>query len=274
MASTSSSPSSRRPIRTPGKNTIASPPLAHFVVGVVDRSGSMASMGNAPPEQMRAQMLELKAEAEKSGVSTHMTITTFDNTVETFMDNVKLENNDSLPTYADFQRGLQPRGTTRFYDTVYEALDALEMTRDAYLAALPYLVKRLSPTVVCSIMVLTDGADNSSTKHNRASVAARMTLARANGVNAIFLAANIDAGAEGSALGFAKQATVQMDSSYAGASQVMRAVSAGLRQASCGADDVDYNQMANQGRADKGSGRSGASNPHPVMPPMPILRRY
>ena len=292
MASTSSSPSPkslRRSARKIGTSDSKPLPLAHLVHAAVDRSGSMASMGNAPPEQMRAQMMELKEEAEKTGVQTSMSVITFDSTTEIFMDNVPLEGNNALPEYKDFQSALRPRGTTRFYDTVFEAIEALEKRRDDYLETLPSLVKMLNPTVVCSLLVLTDGADNCSTEHNRSTVAARLTQARANGVNAIFLGANIDAGTEGAALGFAKQATVQMNASYAGASQCMRAVSAGLRQASNGATDLDYNQIISQ--TPSTGGRSGAAGPgihsplapqgvpptmpmRPPMPPMPCLRRY
>ena len=290
MASTSSSPKSlRRSNRTTNTSDSKPLPLAHFVYAAVDRSGSMTSMGNAPPEQMRAQMMELKEEAEKTGVATSMSVITFDSATETFMDNVQLEGNDALPAYGDFLNALRPRGTTRFYDTVFEAIEALEQRRDDYLATLPALVKKLSPTVVCSLLVLTDGADNCSVEHDRSTVAARLTKARENGVNAIFLGANIDAGTEGAALGFAKQATVQMNASYAGASQCLRAVSAGLRQASSGATDVDYNQIISQ--TPSTGGRSGAAGPgihspltpqgvpptmpmRPPMPPMPLLRRY
>ena len=252
-------------------------PLAHLVGAVVDRSGSMASMGNAPPEQMHSQMIQLKDEAEKTGVSTFMTVVTFDDKPEVFMDNVRLDGNDSLPSYSDFQSALHPRGTTRFYDTVYEGIVDLEARRDTYTSSLSNMVKMLNPKIVCSLLVLTDGADNSSTDHNQSTVSARMTKARTNGINAIFLAANIDAGSTGAALGFAKQATVQMGATYAGASQCMRAVSAGLRQASSGATDVDYSQMASQSpdlsnnSADDVSLRATAA---PPMPPMPILRRY
>lgn len=283
MASPSPSQTTRRSVRLSGDKATPSDsstlPLAHFVMGVVDRSGSMASMGSAPPEQMRSQMLELKIEAEKAGVSTYMSVVTFDDRVETFMDNIKLDGNDDLPSYEDFNNALSPRGTTRFYDTVYECLDTLESRRDDYLASLPHAVKILSPKVVCSILVLTDGADNASTSHNCSTIAARMTEARANGVNAIFLAANIDAGAVGCALGFAKQATVQMNASYHGASQCMRAVSAGLRQASSGANDVNYSQLASQNCTTSSGTYSTVAPTMPglrgiPMPPPPPLRRY
>lgn len=282
MASSSSSPSNplRRSARNMGGSDNSPLPLAHLVGACVDRSGSISSMGNAPPEQMCSQMAQLKDEAEKTGVATFMTIVTFDDRAETFMDNVQLDGNDELPSFTDFQKALRPRGMTRFYDTVYESLDALEHRRDEFLSGLAPMARKLNPKVVCSLLVLTDGADNTSVTHTRHSVATRMAKARANGVNAIFLAANIDASTEGAALGFAKQATVQMGASYAEASQCMRAVSAGLRQASSGAADVDYSQMASQAPAnDPVAGGSSPSSlpslpPMPPMPPMPLLRRY
>jgi uncharacterized protein YegL len=282
-SSPSSSPSStvRRSKRLSSDTTSSSLPLAHFVTGVVDRSGSMHSMGGAPSEQMHSQMGQLKDEAEKTGVSTHLTIVTFDNSVEVFMDNVQLDDNDGLPSYVDFQRALHPRGTTRFYDTVYEAIDALERRRDEYTKSLSPLVKRLNPKVMCSLLVLTDGADNASMTHTSDTVATRLIKARANGVNAIFLAANIDASTEGAALGFAKQATVQMSASYAGASACMRTVSNGLRQATSGNTSMDYNQACSQNPdistaapvVPRPSLRASGGGP-PPMPPMPLLRRY
>ena len=282
MASSSSSPSP--PLLRSARNTDSSDtsplPLAHLVGSVVDRSGSMSSMGNAPPEQMHSQMTQLKDEAEKTGVATFMSIVTFDDSAETFMDNVQLDGNDELPSFTEFQKALRPRGMTRFYDTVHESLDALEHRRDEFLSGLAPMVRKLNPKVVCSLLVLTDGADNTSVTHTRHSVATRMAKARANGVNAIFLAANIDASTEGAALGFAKQATVQMGASYAEASQCMRAVSAGLRQASSGVSDVDYSQMASQS-PDVGVVGDNDSSPcslrdtaAPPFPPLPPLRRY
>ena len=101
MASTNTSTSSpRRSARTSGNSGTAPLPTAHLVHAVVDRSGSMDSMGNAPPEQMRRQMTQLKSEAEKTGVSTHMTVVTFDDVSEVFMDDVLLNENNSLPSFS------------------------------------------------------------------------------------------------------------------------------------------------------------------------------
>lgn len=244
-------------------------PIAHIIRYVVDRSASMASMGNAPPEQIYSSIQELKDEAEKTGVITRVSLITFDDRKSTFMDNVELNNSTDLPTYLQYAEALAPRGMTRFYDTVFEEISNLETARDAFIESLPTAVKQLHPKVICSIMVLTDGADNSSQTHTRESVAERLGAARANGVNAIFLAANIDASTEGAALGFAKAATVQMGASYAAASQCMRSVSKGLRQASSGDTTIDYSQASIQPIDPSTPPR----NP-PRMPPMPSLRRY
>lgn len=263
MKPTPSASPTRRSARLSGTAAPSDLPIAHIVHFVLDRSGSISSMGNAPAEQICASIQELKDESEQSGVITRVSITTFDDRSSTFMDNVELNNNPNLPLYSQYREALAPRGMTRLYDTMAEEISNLEKARDAFVEGLPAAVKQLNPKVICSIMVLTDGADNTSKMHTQASVAERLGAARANGVNAIFLAANIDASTEGAALGFAKAATVQMDSSYAGASQCMRTVSKGLRRASSGDTGTDYS-----------AGSIKLSDTAPTMPPMPQLRRY
>jgi len=255
------------------------PPLAHFVAGCADRSGSMASMGNAPPSQFHEQMQMLAKTAKELGVPTFFTLMTFDDRLEIALENLNLlaTPTDDLPSLKNFQHWLAPRGMTALYSSGLEALGKLSSSAEEFRSNLPRAVRDLNPDIKTSYVLLTDGADNVSGPNAKVLHHQKLTKMRKNGTMAIFLGANIDAGAFGCDLGFAKQTTIQMTPNFAGASACLRAVSNSLQRASTG-DASQSVDIPSPPTSPTHSPQISVANPIP--PQMPVgftplpLRRY
>ncbi len=257
------------------------PPLAHFVTGCADRSGSMASMAGAPASQFHEQMLMLAQTAKESGVPTFFTLLTFDDRLEIAFENLDLLNTPTqkLPKLTDFDKWLSPRGMTALYSSGLKALCKLSSAADEYLSKLPREVRALNPEIKTSYVLLTDGADNSSNEGDDIFHRQKLEKMRNNGTMAIFLGANIDAFSYGGNLGFAKQTTVQMTPDFQGASACLRAVSNSLQRATTG-DDTQTLDIPSPSNSPPASGILPPSLPSLMPLPMnlggspPPLRRF
>jgi hypothetical protein len=258
----SSSPNMSSPQRTSRRQSgLGTKPTAHFICVVGDRSGSMQTMGTALPEQIGALIADLRKTANKENVPTFLTIITFDDKLEVYVEDLELHGDAPLPSAEDISHAVRPRGMTRFYDAIIMGLDKLVEKKKNYISGLSKEIQDLGTNVLISLPFLTDGMDNSST-----STAADFKVkyeALGDEINAYGLFANIDASIAGQELGMSKATTVQMSADYAGASQCLRAVSNSLQRAttvgtsdtSSFADDVS----------------SAAATPTPSTPPtMPL----
>jgi len=162
----------------------------HSVIAmVVDRSGSMASMGPEVKGGCNAY-LDQQRESDSTdgdGARTTVLLTTFDNKVEIVRDGVDLTEMEAI-TDAD----VRPRGSTALYDAIGAAL-----TRTVD------LVNSLPAMPSVCIFILTDGAENASRTWSRESVFQELTRLQAEPFNwdFYFAAANQDAMATGKTLG-------------------------------------------------------------------------
>ena len=175
------------------------------MVYVLDRSGSMITMGGSH----KIQLLEFLGNQKEAGIISnniiHLTIITFDDKAETCIDELnanvlELPDNDTINSWCE------PRGATRLYDTVIEAVinqkkriltlkTCIEKYNPKYLRELdPENMKRC-------IYVLTDGLDNSSQKTIQ-DMKDLLETERKNGLKTIFLAANQDAVKQAQNFGF------------------------------------------------------------------------
>jgi len=250
-----------------------SPPACHLVTAAVDRSGSMVSMGGAPPRQIHDQIKQLAKVAKQLNVATFFTLVTFDDTHEVPINQLNLQT-DKLPTLAFLETHMAPRGMTKLYDSGIFALSLLNEQQEAYFAKLSKATQFLNPEIKTSYVLLTDGADNASAYNGRQRhYEALKKMQQENGTMAIFLGANIDASKTGGDLGFSGSASIQMTPTFEGASQCLRAVSHTLRRASTGSNNQSIEIDDDQQQVNYSPPTSPASKP-PQMPSRVLLRRY
>ena len=176
------------------------PPVATFAHVITDRSGSMCSMNGLQIPMNKKLLDETKDMAEKTNTPTFVTFTTFDDQVEHLTKNKNILDYD-IPSEEDLHDSLAPRGTTRFVDTVLEAIEELERSHKLYRKNLPRKIKALDPKIVRLINCTTDGMDNCSI-HGAFELHDAMTKFRKNGGEALLLAANMDAEVIGNQYGF------------------------------------------------------------------------
>ena len=167
---------------------------------IVDRSGSMDSFRGKHINMCHRLLMETQEESEKSGIKTHISLTTFDDRVNYPMDLVDPTVED-MPDQSQLQKMLYPRGSTRFNDTLIEELEKLESHADYCRKTLPLALRRLDPLIVRILVVITDGFDNVS-QNSTETCRNMMNAYRKSGGQAILMAANMNAEEVGSNYGF------------------------------------------------------------------------
>ena len=176
------------------------PPTATFTHIITDRSGSMCSMNGVQIPMNKKLLDETKEMAEKTETPTFVTFTTFDDQVEHLTHNKNILDYE-VPSEEELRSSLAPRGTTRFIDTVLEAIEDIENKHEEYKKTLPRKIRALDPRIVRLINCTTDGMDNCS-DHYREDLHDAMSKFRKNGGEALLLAANMDAERIGKEFGF------------------------------------------------------------------------
>lgn len=159
---------------------------AALVVMLVDRSGSMSSMGTEVVGGCNA-FLDKQREVDAQGAQkVHLIAAAFD-------DAYDIIRNKLLAECAPFAAAeIQPRGMTALYDAIAKVLDqAIEVANG-----------RVRPFEAVTVFILTDGQENSSQSATKEQVTQRITkLEKEFGWEFYFAAANQDAMATGTSLG-------------------------------------------------------------------------
>lgn len=159
----------------------ARPVKNKHICAVWDRSGSMRSMGETPLEGLKKLLKDQKAIATSSDNPTRVSLYTFDNQME-----VPVDNQDILTVVIN-DEWIEPRGTTRLYDTIVTAATALKQ----------HVLEGESGVFI----VMTDGTDNAS--ECSAATVKKTLEALPDNIECIFMAANIgDAQDVGASMGF------------------------------------------------------------------------
>ena len=166
------------------------------IVVVVDRSGSMESIRDDAIGGFNSFLNEQKAVKGKA----NLTLVMFDDQYEVVYDSVDIQDVQPMT-----RETLVPRGSTALNDAIGKSLANLE-------------VKNPKKAI---IVILTDGAENSSKEWTGAKVKEKVEAAQTKGWEIVFLAANIDAAAtagtygmaQGSARGFAPNAAGVLNAS-------------------------------------------------------------
>ena len=170
------------------------PPVPALIVVqemVVDRSGSMIALGTAPTEGVIGFIAEQKKLAQDTGAQVFFTLTSFDDTSTTWIDNVPIEQVD--PTSKEMVAMIKPRGSTLLVDTMYTRLCVIASKVTAIVKSLPREIRDLKPKVTVIMAVITDGDDNMSKMWTDTDLHALITKKRAEGFAVLFLGANQDA---------------------------------------------------------------------------------
>ena len=149
---------------------------------VVDRSGSMASMQSELVEGLNVFMEEQR----KVGPA-KVTVMEFDNTVDTVLDSVDL---DQVPKFGE--EHFRPRGMTALLDGIGTMIETME-------SRVP--PGKLEGSAAPVIVILTDGQENASRTFNRKRIFDAITQKKALGWKITFMGANQDAIAVGESFG-------------------------------------------------------------------------
>ena len=183
-------------------NATKAPKVLVDLTVVIDRSGSMYSMGGAPLKALNVFIEEQQgaAIADNRLDATSVRIVTFD-------DRVELAYDGPLASARIDAEAVRPRGSTRLLDTAAEELIA-QRTRVEALRAQGHNATEL-------FALLTDGQDNASEEFCTESFHALVEEARERGVLCLFLAANMDAVTAGQSFGFARSHSMTLDADEA-----------------------------------------------------------
>lgn len=134
----------------------ACPETCHLSM-IIDRSGSMASLGDSVLSGIQTYLHELAAVDERDGSSTSVLFSTFDDKYQVKHACLPIKEAQTAITAQD----IEPRGMTALHDAIGYGL------RDTR-AAIKAMGPRKPGKVV--VFILTDGQENSSKKWNSASV--------------------------------------------------------------------------------------------------------
>lgn len=175
---------------------------AALVVMLVDRSGSMSSMGTEVVGGCNA-FLDKQRETDAQGEQkVHLIAAAFD-------DDYNIIRNKPLAECAQFDAAeIQPRGMTALYDAITKVLDQATEVANG----------RARPFEAVTVFILTDGLENSSKSTTKEQVTGRITkLEKEFGWEFYFAAANQDAMRTGTSLGVKGAQCVTFNSSAKGA---------------------------------------------------------
>jgi len=210
-------------------------PSKSYKTILADRSGSMCSFGGKQYDMAQHLLDDAKKHALETNQSASLTLVTFDYAVNTVLDDVDLLNDD-LPTREAIESALEPRGSTRFNDTLIEQIDALMLKKETHLNSLSREARALNPDIAMVIIAITDGQDNES-RHSVTETREKMKNFRKNGGRAILMAANMDAEEIGGWYGFNPEKSITVhNSDEVAIESCYRAVSGMARNLSLGID--------------------------------------
>lgn len=208
------------------------------IILCVDRSGSMTTFSNAVREGV-AELLKTHAQtANSASMKYNIRVVSFDDrstVLYTGSASELLDSTDQLDTLklSVISKGLAPRGTTRLYDTAIVEIQDQSRRCKAYMTGLSSEVIRLGVSMSVVFILLTDGADNMSIRSPQALREAMEAHRAEHRVSAQFIAANQDAVATGTQLGFPAETCLQMDADpHHGRAAMASATASALRAVS------------------------------------------
>ncbi len=175
---------------------------ASLVAMIVDRSGSMSSMGSEVAGGCNSFLDEQRKGDADTGIPSHLIFSTFDDKYDT-VRNARLA--DQPPISPE---EIKPRGMTALYDAIGRCLDEATAANNA----------RTIPFEKVIVFILTDGHENSSKRYTKADITQRIQrLETEYKWEFYFAAANQNAMETGTALGCKATQCVTFDAATDGA---------------------------------------------------------
>ena len=165
------------------------------VIGIIDRSGSMASMGMEPVQALNAFLEEQKSNADDD--TAVVTLIAFNNDTTTIVDHQPIGEVKAIA-----EKDYIPSGGTALNDAVCSTI-----------------VKELASENPRNkvVVVITDGQENGSQTYSTSDTRSKIADAENNyGWKFIFLGANIDAFATGATINISQERCAQFDASVPG----------------------------------------------------------
>ena len=163
---------------------------------LLDRSGSMTNIGTSVVENLNNFIVQQQNETAKN---VQFSLIQFD-TMEPHQVTIDSENimNVKPLTLHDFK----PRGGTPLYDAIGQVISRAEQTHSS---EKNYdrngRMRKQKHSVATVVVIFTDGEENSSKKHNAASIKKLISAKEEEGWAFIYMGANVDAFAESKIIG-------------------------------------------------------------------------
>jgi len=205
-----------------------------------DRSGSMSQLEGASATGLYEWIKTMKESAIQNDQNAYISVTTFDNVVNKLFNNTDAK--DISFTINDAKRAMNPRGTTKLYDTAIDDIKTLIKNVKAFRKTLHPMVKKLNPKISMTWACCTDGMDNESMRYDASDLKRYVTHARKLGVKCFFIAANQDAVTTGQQYGFDGDASLTFSSNRRNAAAAFRCVSQNMRRVSSGSSNTPFTQ--------------------------------
>lgn len=183
---------------------------AVYISILIDRSGSMSSIGKSLIGGTNNFINEQRNLSIKNKIPTFLNLTIFDNVKETIYDF-----NNILEVEPISEKILYPRNTTRLIDTAVEEIEKLD------------IIIRNTNYIKCNSIfaLLTDGFDNCSINYTSIDLNKLIADAKNKGTTCIFLGANQDAIKMGNKLGFSKEYSMEYGANEVNASNAFHSLS-------------------------------------------------
>merc|ERR1712195_188345 len=196
------------------------PPTTCHLTMIVDRSGSMCSLGDAVLEGIRTYLQEFAAADKTNNVSTTVLFSTFDNVYEVKHNGISIADAQHAITQSD----IEPRGMTALHDAIGQGLSDTEQA----VAAMPS-----KPDKVV-VFILTDGEENSSRKWTARSVRKQIAKLEAENFEFFFAAAGQDALDTGARMGLGAGDCITWSGDRGSASATFSACAGAAVRSRCG----------------------------------------
>jgi len=202
------------------------------IIFLVDRSGSMKSMGNGIFEGIKNFIKEQKKNTDEHNIVTYLTIKSFDDRVE-IVQKIERINITELSENDLTWDNLIPRGSTRLIDTAIETLTELR----------EHINLSKSENITGIFALLTDGNDNMA-DDGRVKVLHRLVSScRDENIECIFLGANQDAITQGSHYGFTKDQSLTYTAKKNTAESAMRSLSQNISRISTSGKKSTFTEL-------------------------------
>ena len=246
---------------TESKRNVAAPFVFAGFTG--DRSGSMVGIYRQSAVGLFEWATDLIESANENDQQGRMFITCFDTKAEKRLDNVDFKNVHI--SQKKCYEWMQPRGSTRLYDTAINDLDNIVSKAKEFKENLPRAIKMLNPEISMVWACCTDGYDNVSVK-TAEDLKTKVLWAREQGVKCFFLAANQDAMETGQRYGFSPETSMTYTADAEHSIMAFRSVSTNMRQASCGLECYFTDNQRQSSQTQQ------PTNPQPTNPQPPNPR--